>query len=70
MEFIQYEIRERVAVITLDRPDARNAQHPPLLRELDAAYDRAAEDDDVRVIALTGAGSDFCSGADLAELLS
>ena len=65
MEFIQYETRERIAVITLNRPDARNAQHPPFLRELDQAFERGAEDDDVRVIVLKAAGKHFSAGHDL-----
>ncbi len=65
MEFIQYEIRDRVAVITLNRPDARNAQHPPLLRELDEAFELGAENDDVRVIVLRAAGKHFSAGHDL-----
>ena len=35
MEFVQYAEDDGIAIISLDRPDARNAQHPPLLRELD-----------------------------------
>jgi len=65
MEFIQYERSDRVAVISLNRPDARNAQHPPLLRELDECFDRAAEDDDVRVIVLRANGKHFSSGHDI-----
>lgn len=65
MDFIQYETQDRVAIVTLDRPDARNAQHPPLLEELDAALERAAEDDDVRVIVLRANGKHFSAGHDI-----
>lgn len=65
MEFVQYEIEDAVASITLDRPEARNAQHPPLLRELDAAFEQAAEDDDVRVIVLKANGKHFSAGHDI-----
>ena len=65
MDFIQYETRDRVAVVSLDRPDERNAQHPPLLRELDQAYERATEDDDVRVIVLRANGKHFSAGHDI-----
>src|SRR4029079_6321406 len=52
MDFILYEVVERVAVITLNRPDRRNAQNPQLLRELDRPWDIAAADGDVQVIRL------------------
>jgi enoyl-CoA hydratase len=65
MEFIDYQIDGAVGVITLDRPEARNAQHPPLLRELDAAIEQAAEDDDVRVIVLKANGKHFSAGHDI-----
>ena len=42
MEFILYEVVERVAVITLNRPERRNAQNPQLLRELDGAWTMAS----------------------------
>ena len=65
MEFIQYETEGPLGLITLDRPEARNAQHPPLLRELDAAFDRAAEDDEIRVIVLKANGKHFSAGHDI-----
>lgn len=63
-----YEVSDRVATLTLNRPDKRNALNGELVAGLKEGLSRAADDDDVRVIALTGAGADFCSGADLAEL--
>jgi methylglutaconyl-CoA hydratase len=57
-----------VARLTLNRPEKRNALNAELVRELAAAVDRTANDPDVRAVALTGAGKDFCSGLDLAEL--
>lgn len=57
-----------VAWITLNRPDRRNALNAALIAELGSAMTAADADDSVRVIAITGAGSDFCSGADLGEL--
>ncbi len=65
MEFILYEVVERVAVITLNRPDRRNAQNPQLLRELDGAWDMAAADKDVRVIVLKANGPHFSAGHDI-----
>jgi enoyl-CoA hydratase/carnithine racemase len=71
MEFttIRYEVDGPVATITMDRPDVANAQDTTLLDELDAAFDRADEDDDVRVVVLAGAGKHFSSGHDLRALV-
>lgn len=65
MEFIEYEVVDRVGVITLNRPEQRNAQHPPLLDELDSAWTEAARDDAVRVIVLKANGPHFSAGHDL-----
>lgn len=65
MEFIEYSTESQVAVITLNRPEQRNAQHPPLLDELDRAWTMAATDDDVRVIVLKANGPHFSAGHDL-----
>src|SRR5689334_3663229 len=56
---------DRVAWISLNRPDALNAWTHQLGRELTAAIDEAAADPAVRVIVVTGAGRAFSSGADL-----
>jgi enoyl-CoA hydratase/carnithine racemase len=65
MDHILYEVSDRVAVITLNRPEKANAQNMALLDDLDAAWTRAADDDDVRVIVLRGNGKHFSSGHDL-----
>jgi enoyl-CoA hydratase len=62
---IRYEVADKIATITLDRPEAANAQNPELLDELDAAWTRAADDDDVVVIVLRGEGKHFSAGHDL-----
>jgi enoyl-CoA hydratase len=67
MEFILYEVRDRVAVITLNRPNQRNAQNKQLLVELDQAWDMAAEDKNVRVIVLKANGPHFSAGHDIAR---
>lgn len=59
---------ERVARITLDRPEVRNAQNTKLLYELNTAFDRAAQDNGVHVIILAANGPHFSSGHDLAEI--
>jgi methylglutaconyl-CoA hydratase len=65
---ILYVVDQQIARITLNRPDKRNALDAEIVREIKAALDEAAIDPDVRVIVITGAGKDFCSGADLAAL--
>jgi len=62
---LRYEVADGVATLTLDRPDARNAFTQVMSGELAAAAGRADADDDVRVVLVTGAGRDFCVGADL-----
>ena len=63
--YIDYEVRDRIATITLNRPEAANAQNPELLDELDAAWTRAAEDNEVSVIVLRANGKHFSAGHDL-----
>jgi enoyl-CoA hydratase len=67
---VRYEVDGPVATITLNRPDAANAQNSRLIEELDAAFDRADADDAVRVVVLAGAGKHFSAGHDLKELLA
>jgi enoyl-CoA hydratase/carnithine racemase len=62
---ILYEVTDKVAVITLNRPHRANAQTMELLDDLNAAFERAAADDDVRVIVLRGNGKHFSAGHDL-----
>jgi enoyl-CoA hydratase len=63
---IRYENpEESIARIVLNRPEAKNAQDARLLYELNAAFDLAVQDDDVKVIILAGEGDDFSSGHDL-----
>jgi methylglutaconyl-CoA hydratase len=62
------EVVDGVAWMTLNRPDKRNALNDALIRELTAALRQADRDDAVRVVAIRGAGKDFCSGADLSSL--
>lgn len=62
---VRYEVNERVAVITLDRPAQRNAFGDGMGAALAAAYRRADADDSVRCVVLTGTPPAFCAGADL-----
>jgi enoyl-CoA hydratase len=68
-ETIRYEVDGRVATITLNRPDAANAQDTRMLEELDAALDLAGADDAVRVVVLGAEGKHFSAGHDLKEIL-
>ena len=70
--FIDYETLDdgRIARITLDRPEARNAQNRGLLVELDEAFLAAEADDQVRVVILRGAGPMFSAGHDMGSALS
>src|SRR2546423_14291315 len=65
MGHILYEVVDRVARITLNRPEKANAQSPDLLEALHEAWMRAAGDDEVRVIVLRAEGRHFSSGHDL-----
>lgn len=62
---IGYEVADKVATITLDRPEAANAQNADLLDELDAAWTKAADDENVAVIVLRAEGKHFSAGHDL-----
>ncbi len=69
-EFIRYEVKERVARITLNRPDKRNSLNHALIRELHDALWESDDRTDVNVIILEGAGKDFCAGYDLVTTYS
>ncbi len=68
-DVVQLERRQHVALITLNRPEARNAFNPEALVKLDQAWTTVREDDDVRVAVITGTGTAFCAGADLGRLI-
>lgn len=62
---IAYEVVDRVARITLNRPEYRNAQNSKMTYALDAAFQKATDDDNVAVIVLSGNGKHFCAGHDI-----
>jgi enoyl-CoA hydratase/carnithine racemase len=63
-----YNVADRVATITLNRPDKLNAWTATMDKEVREAMEEAARDDGVRAIVLTGAGRGFCAGADISLL--
>lgn len=67
-DHILYDVDEAIATITLNRPDKLNAYIPAMGEEIVTAFARAKDDDEVRVIVLTGAGRGFCAGVDLDHL--
>lgn len=64
-EDLLFDVVEGVAQITLNRPEAYNSLSSAMLEGLGEAYRRCDEDDDIRVVVVTGAGSVFCTGADM-----
>ncbi len=67
---IQFELVDGVATITLNRPDQLNTFTGLMGEELEHAYRRCDEEDEVRAVILTGAGRAFCAGADMSEAAS
>jgi enoyl-CoA hydratase/carnithine racemase len=65
---VLYEVKDRVATVTLNRPDRLNAFNTEMGTALRQAMQSAARDGEVRVIVLTGAGRGFCAGADMERL--
>lgn len=66
--YVTYRVDDRIATITLNRPEKKNALNPLLILELEDALHDAERDEAARVVLLTGAGSDFSAGADLEYL--
>ena len=66
-EQIRYDVDDRIAMITLNRPQSLNAWTPIMMAEVIRALDLADSDDTVRVVVFTGAGRAFCAGADLSS---
>ena len=62
---VDYRVEDGVALVTLNRPDRLNAFDDQMEQELVEVFDRSDNDDDVKVVILTGAGRAFCAGADL-----
>lgn len=67
-ELVQYQVADRVALITLNDPDRRNAVNDAMSAQLKTAVERAEYDRHVHAVVVTGAGKAFCAGADLGVL--
>jgi enoyl-CoA hydratase/carnithine racemase len=65
LEQVQVKVDGRVATVTLNRPEQRNPLSATMLSDLVSAVRWCKQEDDVRVVTLTGAGKSFCAGADL-----
>ena len=59
---IEYELKDGIVTVTMNRPDVMNALSENLEGEIHAAFDQADEDPEARVIILTGQGAAFCAG--------
>jgi enoyl-CoA hydratase/carnithine racemase len=68
MSDLLYEVKDRVATITLNRPDKLNAFTGPMIDEWSASLAKAQADEDVNVVVVTGAGRAFCAGGDVARM--
>jgi enoyl-CoA hydratase/carnithine racemase len=67
-ETILYEVKDRIATITFNRPDRLNALSELMLKELTEAYSRAEGDDDVWTLIVTATGRAFCTGAEVEKI--
>ena len=65
MPEIIYDVHDRVATITVNRPEVRNAQSRKLLEQLDTCFQQASDDSTVNTIVLLGAGDHYSAGHDL-----
>jgi len=65
---IKYDVKEGTGIITLNRPEKRNALHPELVSQMKSKLSELERDESVKVLIITGEGKSFCAGADLAYL--
>ena len=68
-QLVLFEKQERTGFITINRPEVRNSLNQAVFRELNDVLDKAAHDEEIRALVVTGAGNAFVSGADINELL-
>src|SRR5918992_384779 len=65
---LRIDVKDRIAKITLNRPEKKNAMSPQLHRDMSAALDELRYEDEAAVLVITGAGNAFCAGMDLKEV--
>ena len=65
---IKYEIKDEIGIITLNRPEKRNALHPELVKQMKTKLKEIKEDNFTKILIITGEGKSFCAGADLEYL--
>ncbi|NMA24710.1 MAG: short-chain-enoyl-CoA hydratase [Clostridiales bacterium] len=65
---VLYEVKDNIAIITINRPEALNALNSDVLKELAQTVEKAEADDGVYVLIITGAGKAFVAGADIAQM--
>ncbi len=68
MEYVNYHYKDRIAYITLNRPNKRNALNFEVVTQLKNHFNKAEEDNNVKVVVLKAEGDVFCAGADLEYL--
>ncbi|MFN3406078.1 MAG: enoyl-CoA hydratase/isomerase family protein [Cytophagaceae bacterium] len=68
MSIVKYEVKDRKAIISINRPDKRNALNAEVVSELKKLLSKAEKDPEVKIVILTGEGEAFCAGADLQYL--
>jgi enoyl-CoA hydratase/carnithine racemase len=66
-ETVLYDVEDKIATITMNRPDKLNAYNSQMMLDMIAAFDAADADDEVGAVIVTGAGRAFCAGADLSS---
>lgn len=64
-EHVLYEVSDTIAVLTLNKPERLNAVDPDMRKQIGKCIDRATDDDNVRVLVITGSGRAFCAGGDV-----
>ena len=65
---IKYEIKNDIGILTLNRPEKRNALHPELVKQMKSKLKEVEKDESVKILIITGEGKAFCAGADLEYL--
>jgi len=65
---IKYKAEKNIGILTLNRPEKRNALHPDLIKQMKEKLEEIEKDEAIKVLVITGEGKAFCAGADLAYL--